>query len=288
MITIKQISELLNQPELLHQYSVKQLNAWRKQYPYFSLLQHLYTIKNNEDVVTNNIKHLYPTHPVLTNIIKRQTNGDYDYTLPNLSANDIDLVHDEVVEKTINIEEKYDDSEIEEVIHDETTNEEELILEQPIQDYFPSDEVDHAIPANLDNFLNNETHEEQSTEKDSEEDKSLMRVMSFAEWLQFLARKTQKEKEDEESKKNLKLMWQREKLSKAIEEETDEIPEQVFNMAVNSITVPDDLNNETMAEVYIKQGKYSKAIDIYRKLSLLQPEKNIYFASKIEKLKKEL
>jgi hypothetical protein len=43
---------------------------------------------------------------------------------------------------------------------------------------------------------------------------------------------------------------------------------------------------EAMAEVWEKQGNGAKAIEIYNKLSLLDPLKSAYFASKIEELKK--
>ncbi|MGJ7030000.1 hypothetical protein [Niabella hirudinis] len=42
----------------------------------------------------------------------------------------------------------------------------------------------------------------------------------------------------------------------------------------------------TMAEVWAKQGNKAKAIEIYQKLSLLNPSKRAYFAAKIEHLKK--
>lgn len=44
---------------------------------------------------------------------------------------------------------------------------------------------------------------------------------------------------------------------------------------------------EAMAEVWEKQGNTSKAIDIYNKLSLLDPSKSPYFAAKIDALKKK-
>jgi hypothetical protein len=47
----------------------------------------------------------------------------------------------------------------------------------------------------------------------------------------------------------------------------------------------DEILTESMAEVYMQQGKYKKAHEIYEKLSLLNPAKSAYFAAKIEILK---
>jgi len=119
------------------------------------------------------------------------------------------------------------------------------------------------------------------------EDKSLMVVMSFSEWLMHFKTRNEREKQELEDKKALKSMWQKEKLAAALEEENEEIPERVFNMAVNSITKEDDLVSESLAEILHRQGKYDKAIDMYRKLSLRNPQKSAYFASKIEQINKQ-
>src|SRR5574344_1654273 len=43
---------------------------------------------------------------------------------------------------------------------------------------------------------------------------------------------------------------------------------------------------ETLAKIYIKQGRYSKALEIIRRLSLDYPKKNAYFADQIRFLEK--
>ena len=43
---------------------------------------------------------------------------------------------------------------------------------------------------------------------------------------------------------------------------------------------------ETLARIYIKQGQYSKALEIIKRLNLKYPKKNVYFADQIRFLEK--
>jgi hypothetical protein len=59
---------------------------------------------------------------------------------------------------------------------------------------------------------------------------------------------------------------------------------QVRAIAAHSIEGK-EVVTETMAEVLVKQGMREKAMEVYRKLSLLDPDKIAYFANKIDQLK---
>lgn len=52
--------------------------------------------------------------------------------------------------------------------------------------------------------------------------------------------------------------------------------------------VSDKYFTETLAKIYVKQGKYSKALEIIQRLYLREPNKNTYFADQIRYLEKLL
>ena len=95
-------------------------------------------------------------------------------------------------------------------------------------------------------------------------DKFSKQLKSFTEWL-----KTLKKLPDNEN----------------IPTTNTVIEKKVDQLAETSLT-DSNVVTEAMAEVWAKQGNHEKAIDIYHKLSLLEPAKSTYFASLIEDLKK--
>ncbi|WPP51137.1 tetratricopeptide repeat protein [Catalinimonas niigatensis] len=66
--------------------------------------------------------------------------------------------------------------------------------------------------------------------------------------------------------------------------DTDEVSE---DLSYPSTEMADSLVSENLAEIYVKQGKKEKAIEIYQKLIWKFPQKKTYFAEIIESLKAE-
>jgi hypothetical protein len=59
------------------------------------------------------------------------------------------------------------------------------------------------------------------------------------------------------------------------------------DLATPEMEDDDELVSEEIAEIYEKQGLYAEAIATYRKLSLLNSEKSIYFARLISDIEKK-
>ncbi|NDW13365.1 tetratricopeptide repeat protein [Bacteroides sp. 214] len=58
------------------------------------------------------------------------------------------------------------------------------------------------------------------------------------------------------------------------------------NLDYQDVNEDDSYFTETLAKIYIKQQRYSKALEIIKKLSLKYPKKNAYFADQIRFLEK--
>jgi len=67
--------------------------------------------------------------------------------------------------------------------------------------------------------------------------------------------------------------------------EQNEVIEKIIQSASEASNQDANVLTEAMAEVLTKQGKHQKAIEMYEKLSLINPSKSAYFAAKIESLK---
>jgi hypothetical protein len=106
-----------------------------------------------------------------------------------------------------------------------------------------------------------ETIDENATDKLSQH------MKSFTEWLRTMKRINATE---------------------PIREELDTATEaEIQHLASSANRQKEAVVTESMALVWVHQGRVHKAIEVYHKLSLQHPEKRAYFASKIEQLNKQ-
>lgn len=107
---------------------------------------------------------------------------------------------------------------------------------------------------------------------------------AFTQWLNSLDNNIVEDVAVSKSKTTVKKRKSKAKSSKSKTSGTDKIK----TMIDNSIKDKDNIATESLALLYEEQEYYDKAIEVYENLSLKFPEKSIYFADQIEKLKAKL
>jgi hypothetical protein len=98
---------------------------------------------------------------------------------------------------------------------------------------------------------------------ENKQDQLSVKLKSFTEWL-----------------KSMKKIHP-EKIDKQMDQQT----EQVIRASAEYSNERGDLYTESLAEVYVKQGLTERAVEVYKKLSLLDPAKSAYFAARIREIK---
>lgn len=133
----------------------------------------------------------------------------------------------------------------------------------------------------------NKSQEELSKEMDLLEEKrrSLDELKNLIE-----QRIIELEREKEVADKEDKTLSKTEIIDKFIAENPQiSRPKQEFynpmTVAQTSVVDKENIISETLATIYLNQGYVEKAISVYQKLSLKNPEKSVYFAELIEKAK---
>ncbi len=126
--------------------------------------------------------------------------------------------------------------------------------------------------------------------EDQEEEKSKDENHSFTDWMEVVDKgeeisKPESEKSAKPKKKSLDLIDNFIQNEPSIQRNI-KVADRQEDISVDSVRENDSFMSETLASIYVKQRLFDKAIAVYRKLELKNPEKNVYFASQIEKIEK--
>ncbi len=158
---------------------------------------------------------------------------------------------------------------------------------QPVTaDYFPgvSDELEFekpASPADTYTLTDFDDHIRRPAER-----------YTFADWLDYVSeRQTIKDEEamqDRHAKQNNLIDRF---LSEPVERITPSASKPISQSEAKKIeerstSENDGVLTETLASIYLKQKQYERAINIFKKLSLKNPEKSSYFATRITEIEK--
>ena len=242
--------------------SIEEIEDLAKQYPYFSSAQLLLAAKQKqtdhpefEKQLT--VSSLHVNNPLwLDHLLNSKSSKEEIFVeekIPVAEVNE-EPFNDELVLKNpkhepiaaVKTEEKIISSPILEVIGKPESNDKSLVFEPYYTvDYFASQGIKSVV-------------------EEKPKDRLGQQLKSFTEWL-----------------KTIRQMPPQQVATLTADSGSEE---KVVQLATNSLQEK-EVETEAMAEVWIKQGQPEKAVDIYRKLSLLNPSKSSYFAVLIEKLK---
>lgn len=244
--------ELVEHPEIIDNQDVDELEVMLVRYPYFTVGQTLLAVGmyRNGHAKSNQQLRLASSMSPDRNVLRRLCTQ-----LPDEYVEETEPVHDEavvVMEKTSKVipEKTFVIPEIDLGKDTEELNREFAVLE--------------------------------------EKKKTLDELMAIIE-----NKIAELEKERSKPKKEEKKLTKSEIIDKFIAENPSiSRPKQEFfnpiSAAQDSVVDQEKIVSETLAMIYAKQGYIEKAISIYEKLILKNPEKSVYFAGQINELKNKL
>ena len=269
-VQINQLVKSLLQKDTLEQCSVQELKQFADRHPYFGAAQLLLTkklqIENNDQYNEQLQKTFLFFHNPLW--VENLLNETGQAAVTKAESTEVDkimvpavTIEIKVPDKIVSEEEIYQSRTKEPLAEIPTLKTESPEIEKAELVFEPYYTVDYFASQGI-KFKNEE----------KPKDKFGQQLKSFTDWLRTMKRLPDSE------------------ISVAEEPKTDlsaGVEQKVEQMAEHSL-LEREVITEAMSEVWEKQGNAAKAIEIYTKLSLLDPSKSVYFAAKIEVLKKRL
>src|SRR5690606_5984677 len=166
----------------------------------------------------------------------------------------------------------------------ETIEKQEIISEEAQEEIQNIETVEEVQSEEIQEPTIEVSEEIKPTEKTETKEVTTNQEMTFSQWLHLSKSKTQSEEKPTE--KDIKFQL----IDEFIEKSPKISPVKISNEP-NPVVVKNenpseysDLMTETLAQIYTEQKKYDKAIRAYKILSLKYPEKQDFFADKIDEI----
>ncbi len=289
----ERFNTLLLDPSQVTNADIKALNEYRKKYPYF---QSLYVViakalKDREHPKTDAFIKKAAIYSANRSYLKSIIEGDYTFPEKTEPAKTSSKPDKEKTEATKEFESVPSPVEIE--VKEKTDNQEQ----QPKLAVNPEKEkTRETAPKGSSSSKEPKASEEVQTKKvDLNDDleeiraaKKRIEALLAGEQIEEVSKKKSTKKKKSTSPSQVEIIEkfiqnepqiERQKISERESKSAQE------DLASKKIKGAEEFETETLARLMVKQGKYKKAISIYKKLSLKFPEKSTYFAGQIEEVK---
>ncbi len=167
--------------------------------------------------------------------------------------------------------------EVQELVVEEKTGEEKQVPEihDPLLEQLNSQILSEAIGYNLEHNIEEEIAKLPELPKEEKAVEDSNAVKDFYSWLE----------QPKEVKPKLKYAHL---IDKFLADQPKIVPKKEFfspvNMARKSVEEDAEIVSETLANLYVQQGHYTKAIKAFEQLSLKFPKKNVYFSARIKEI----
>jgi hypothetical protein len=275
----QQFINYIKSPEQLNEESLFQLENLVKEYPFFQTAETLLAINYQ---LLGNFKFddqlkLASAYAADRKLLKHQLKAIQKYNEPESRKETQPIVKEHVVPDKK--EHTPDTKSLADLINQLKTEVDLYMIQAPDQKNSKQIAKLHTIAVKLEKLIDSDEKKSTVLEKTKESKQAAPAEYSIEHIEEIPLKKPQQ-------------IANAELIDKFIKEEPRIVPKPTFfdpvDSAKQSILDNESVVSETLAEIYYKQGNLSKAIKIYKKLSLVNPQKSTYFAAQIEKIQKEI
>lgn len=291
-MNIQEFYNYIKNPDLLNEVSLNELNEVIRRYPYFQAARMLY-LKNlfllNDDryqAMLTQTSIYAPDRKTLYFLINQK--DDVRTTTHDNFENE-SQTHE--AEKPTILEPKH----IKENDNVNLSTQQEIKKVTDKEIIEPKQEPKSIADLILDKINKNQSNKIEQTEKEEicettvEQRNIEASSFTFDEWLYYISSHKEQEKTIEKTISEKTLIDQF--LDNASSLTRIKVEQGTENEDLTEQLIPAEeleMISEPLAELYYKQGYYDKALKMYEKLILNNPEKSIYFASLIQEIKNKL